>query len=127
MIFPGAERIFGFFRRIIVLLIDEGAGVADEAAEPIGTKPTHGERGSGARTATHDGVAPGIFREGEVWISGLDFRIGNDGGEDFIVNEAGEAIAHGVVFEAAFAVFAVVAAVLDGDGDEGGQLAVGVV
>ena len=127
MIFPGAEREFGFFGRVVVLLIDEGAGVADETAEPIGAEPPHGERGGAAGAATHDGVAPGIVGESDVRVGGFDFGIGKDRRNDFIVNEAGEAIAHGVVFEAAFTVFAVVAAVLDGDGDEGGKFAVGVV
>src|SRR5258706_13674796 len=33
VIFPRAERIFDFLGRVVVLLIDEGAGIADEATE----------------------------------------------------------------------------------------------
>src|SRR5437879_5840060 len=40
------------------------------------------------------------------------------------MDEAGEAIGHGVVFETTLAVFAIVAAVFDGNGDERRQLAI---
>ena len=59
-------------------------------------------------------------------IGGFDVGVGQHGGQHFVIDEAGEAIGHGVVFEAALAVFAVVAAVFDGDGDEGRQLAIRV-
>ena len=59
-------------------------------------------------------------------IRRLNTGVGKDGGEDFVVDKAGEAVGHGVVLEAAFAFLAVIAAVLDGDGDERGKLALRV-
>src|SRR5258708_26010086 len=41
MIFPGAQRIFRYLRRVLVLLSDKGAGIGDDTAEPIGPEPAH--------------------------------------------------------------------------------------
>ena len=124
VIFPGAERIFCFFGSVVILLIDEGAGIGDDAAEKIGTKPGHRHGGGATGTAAENRFAPGIVGEGELRIGGANFFVRENGGEDFLLYEAGEAVGHGVVFEAALAVLAVVAAVLDGDSDEGGELAI---
>lgn len=126
VVFPGAERIFGLLRRIVVLLGHEGAGISDDAPEPIGTKPTHRERCGAAGTAADHGVAPRILGEGEAGISGSERRIADHGRQHFVVNETGEAVGHGVVFQAALALLAVIAAVLHGDRDKRGQPAVGV-
>src|SRR5262245_17701829 len=42
MVFPCTERVTGFFRRVIVLLIDERTRVSDEATKQIGTEPANG-------------------------------------------------------------------------------------
>src|SRR6266568_1778528 len=42
MIFPGAQRIFGFLRSIVVLLIHKRSGISDQTPEPIGPEPAHG-------------------------------------------------------------------------------------
>src|SRR5439155_20037950 len=41
MVFPRAKLIFGFLRRVVILLIDEGAGIGDQSAEPVRPKPAH--------------------------------------------------------------------------------------
>ena len=127
VVLPRAERILGLLRCVVVLLVHEGAGVGDDAAEVIGAEPAHRERRSAAGAAPHDGVTPRVFREGEPGIGGFDVGVGDHGGDHFLGDEACEAVGHRVVFEAALAVLAVVAAVFHGDGDEGGQLAVRVL
>ena len=58
------------------------------------------------------------------WES-LTWALGLDQGEDFVLDELGVAGGHGVVFEAALGALGVAAAVLDGDGDHGGELVLG--
>ena len=58
--------ILRFFRRVVVLLIDERAGVGDQAAKQVGTKPAHGERRGAAGAAAHHGLSPGILGEGDA-------------------------------------------------------------
>jgi len=45
VVFPGAPRVFGLFWCVVVLLGNEGAGIGDDAAVPVGPEPAHGEGG----------------------------------------------------------------------------------
>ena len=41
MILPRAERVFGFLRCVVVLLINECAGISNDAAEQVWPEPAH--------------------------------------------------------------------------------------
>src|SRR5206468_6781615 len=115
MVFPRAERVLGFLCRVVVLLIDECAGIGDQTTKQIGPKPAHRQRRRATRTAAHDGSAPGIIREGELGVGGFDLGVSQDRRQYLAMNESGQAVGHGVVLETALAVLAIVAAVLNGN------------
>src|SRR5580698_6596890 len=100
------------------LLVDEGAGVREDAVIPLGVKPGHDQRAGCAGAAAHGGAAVGVMGE-------LDVGVGFDEGKDFILDPLGVETGHGVVFQAALAALGVSAAVGDGDGDYGGEFALG--
>ena len=65
-----------------------------------------------------------VLNFSDVDISTMVKFISDLTGKNFVMDEAGESIAHGVVFQTAFAILAVVAAILDSDGDEGRQFSI---
>ena len=123
MVLPRAERILRLLCGVIILLVHERAGVGDNAPEQVGPEPTHAQGGRAAGAAADHRVTPGVGGKSKFRIRGLNVGVGPHGGQHFIGDEAGQPVGHGVIFEAALAVLAVVAAVLDCDGDEGRQLA----
>src|SRR5436190_23230033 len=123
MVFPGAQRIFGFLWRIVVLLVHKGAGIGDDATEPIGPEPPHRQRRRAARTASYDGSAPRVLSQSKFWESGFDLGVTQDRWHHFVMDESGEAIGHRVVFETALAFFAIVAAIFHRNSDERRQFA----
>ena len=97
------------------MLVDEGAGVGEDAVVELGVIPGHDEGAGGAGAAADGGAAVGIVGE-------LDVGLGFDERQDFVLDELGVLAGHGVVLEAALAALGVAAAVADGDGDHGGKL-----
>src|SRR5438876_8210065 len=95
VVFPRAQRIFGFLGRVVILLIDECAGISDQATEQIRPKPAHGQRRRAARTAAHDSPPPGIIREGELGVGGFGLGVVQDRWQHFAMDESGQAIGHG--------------------------------
>src|ERR1051326_4427272 len=124
MVFPGPQWIFGLLGRVIVLLSDESAGIGDHTTKPVGSKPAHRQCGRATRTATHYRSAPWVFCQSKLWESSFDLHIFHDLWQHLVMHEAGQAIGHRVVFETALALFAIIAAVFDSNGDESRQLAI---
>src|ERR1051325_10526463 len=75
VIFPRAQRVFGLLRGIVILLIDERAGIGDDTTEQVRPKPRHRQRSRPARTAPPHGPSPRIPSQGEFWIGGFDLCI----------------------------------------------------
>ena len=72
-------------------------------------------------------MSPRVVREGNVRVGGFNVCVVENRRQDFIVDETGEAVGNGVVFETALAVFAVVAPVFNRDRDKGRQRAVRIL
>ena len=109
MEFPGAARGLGVEGP---LLVDEGAGKREHAAEPFGVIPGHDERGRAAGARAHRGTAIGVGRE-------LHAVVLFDERQDLVLDVLGVEARHRVVFLAAFVSLGVAAAVGDLDHDEG--------
>jgi len=127
VIFPRAERIFGFVGCVVVLLVDECSRIRDQSAKQVGTKPADRQRRRPTAAASHDGFSPGVSGKRNSWEDGFDFGIGQHRGQDLIVDESCVPVGHGVVLQSALAALAIVTAVLDRNRDERGQAAVGII
>src|ERR1043166_4246703 len=122
MIFPSAQRIFRFLWGVVVLLINKGAGIGDHTSKPIGPEPGHRQGCRAARTATHNRSPPRVLSEGKLWESSFDLGVIHDRRQYLVMDKAAQAIGHRVVFETALALFAIIAAIFNRNGDERRQL-----
>src|SRR3954453_4958778 len=113
--FPGTVRRFGVRRP---LLIDERAGVRENAMVEVRSIPGHRECARSARAAAHRGAGVWIAREFYV-AARFDER------EHFGFDEFGVAAGHGIVFEAALAALGIASTVGDRNGDHRGYAVLG--